>query len=164
MKKLLGPIKKFFSHIKAPVLLILLSLLAGWLIRDAQAIKPKANLVWPIDNMVNVPKDLEKYLLKQDACKEYRGTGSPKGVGLWAVMQVEQSKFAKIAYGCSDSLTAYIMAVKDKSGWTLLPPVEYFANSAGLDVVPKCEVVDKYAVPAKIESFCIDVSGKFINR
>lgn len=132
---------------------------SGW-----AASKNQSNLVWAADNTVKIPTGLQKYLQSQDDCKEYRGTGSPTGIGLWGVYQVSRERFAKISYGCSGSLTNYIMAVKISNQWQLLPPTEYFApfNDAtdrGVGAIPHCHMVEKYKIPSDIESFCIKSDG-----
>lgn len=126
--------------------------------------KNPENLVWAADHTVKIPKDLRNYLQSKDDCKEYRGTGSPTGVGLWGVYQVSRNQYAKISYGCSNSLSNYIMAVKMDGKWRLLQPTEYFApfNDAAdkrVGAIPHCAVVEKYKIPSEIESFCIKPDG-----
>lgn len=120
------------------------------------------NLVWAADNTVKVPKDLQKFLLKQNDCRSYKGAGSPTGVGVWGVYQVAQDKFAKISYGCSINLNLYIMAVKQSGHWALIQPTEYFANVdtlSGNGYLPKCEVLAKYKITKNVESFCVQADG-----
>lgn len=122
------------------------------------------NLVWAADSSVKLPKDLRKFLEKQNDCREYRGSGTPTGVGLWGVYQVSQGKYAKIAYGCSWSLSSYIMAVKQKGGWELLRPTQYFAPfkdgvNPAQGALPYCAMLEKYKIPNDIESFCIKGDG-----
>lgn len=122
------------------------------------------NLVWAADKDVKIPKDLRGYLAAKNECKSYRGTDTPDGVGLWGVYQVSKKQYAKIAYGCSWSITSYIMAVKQDGEWQLLPPAEYFAPfKNGVDpsqgALPYCSIVDKYNVPGEIEPFCINEDG-----
>lgn len=122
------------------------------------------NLVWAADETIKLPDDLKQFLETQDSCNEYRGNGTPAGVGLWGVYQVAQDRFAKIAYGCSWNLSSYIMAVKQDKQWQLLQPPEYFAPfKDGIDpnngALPNCAVIEKYQIPATIESFCINADG-----
>lgn len=141
---------------------ILLGLITPVLLRPAIP----SNLVWAADGSVSVPRDLRTYLSNQNDCKEYRGNGSPNGIGLWAVYQVEASKFAKIAYGCSSSLSSYIMAVKTEQGWQLLPPSEYFADAPGDNsklFLPKCQFISDYKISKNIEPFCIESDGSAKN-
>ncbi len=129
--------------------------------------KPAMNLIWPADNTVKVPPDLFKFLETQNSCEHYRGNDSPTGIGLWGVYQISQNKFAKIAYGCSWSLTPYIMAIKQSNHWQLIQPADYFAPFKGsIDsrggALPFCSVVQKYKVPKDIESFCVQIDGTAI--
>lgn len=126
-------------------------------------LKP-SNLVWAADKTVSVPKGLKTFLENKDNCNEYRGKGTPDGIGLWGVYQTSKGQFAKIAYGCSWNLDSYIMAVKYKGSWQLLPPIGYFAPfKDGVDpakgALPLCEVIKKYGIPKDIESFCIASDG-----
>ena len=123
-----------------------------------------SNLVWAADSTVAMPKGLEDFLESQNGCKEYRGTGTPTGLGLWGVYQTSKGKFAKIAYGCSWNLVSYIMAVKQSGKWQLLQPKEYFASVRdGADPVvgglPRCTVIEKYKIDKNIEPFCIASDG-----
>ncbi|HSX23955.1 MAG TPA: hypothetical protein VLE74_02530, partial [Candidatus Saccharimonadales bacterium] len=98
-----------------PVAIGLGGLIAGIIAtRVLSGRKPPANLVWGADSSIRVPKELQAYLQTRRDCKEYRGAGSPTGVGLWGVYQLSQGKFAKIAYGCSWNLSSYVMAVRYK--------------------------------------------------
>jgi hypothetical protein len=122
------------------------------------------NIVWAADDSVKVPGDLRAYLESRDDCKEYKGTGTPTGVGLWGVYQVADNRFAKIAYGCSWGLSSYIMAVKQKTGWELLKPTEYFAPfkdgiNPAQGALPYCAMLEKHKIPSHIESFCITADG-----
>lgn len=121
------------------------------------------NLVWAADKTVKIPSDLMEFLRTRDDCRGYRGTNSPTGVGLWAVYQVSHERFAKIAYGCSLNLDLYIVAVKEKNRWVLIPPTDYFAGGDAdkLDTsfLPKCTWVDKYQLDKSFESFCIEADG-----
>jgi hypothetical protein len=121
-------------------------------------------LVWASEHTVTLPKDLRTFLEQQDACRDYRGPNTPTGIGLWGVYQTHNNHFAKIAYGCSWSLTSYVMAVKDGKQWKLIPPKEYFAPfSDGANqsqgALPLCSELDMYNIPAAIESFCIKADG-----
>lgn len=122
------------------------------------------NLVWASEPSVKVPKDLRKFLEARNDCEHYRGTNSPTGVGLWGVYQTTQSKFAKIAYGCSWSLSSYIMAIKQAQGWILIQPTEYFAPfkdavDPSKGALPYCAAVEKYKIPGDIEPFCVQADG-----
>lgn len=141
-----------------------IGLVIGLSITTITATKSPSNIVWAADKTVVLPNDLRNFLLTRNDCREYRGTGSPKGVGLWGVYQVHNAKFAKIAYGCSNNLENYIMAVKTDKKWQLLQPTEYFApfsdaTEGRLGAVPYCSVVEKYKIPKDIESFCIKTDG-----
>lgn len=116
------------------------------------------NIVWAIDETVKIPADLRKTLLKKDECRGYRGGDSPPGVGLWGIVQVEQGKFAKIAHGCSWSVTSQVLAVKSKGSWQLVSPLEYFSDTT--QGIPTCNAVIKYKVPVSLEGFCVNDSGK----
>lgn len=156
--------KKLIS-IGLPVLAGLFGLILGVVATKFLLVqKSPSNLVWPADNTVKVPKDLRKFLESQDDCKEYKETGSPRGVGLWGVYQTSKGQFAKIAYGCSWNLSSYIMAIKQKGVWQLLQPTEYFAPfKDGVDpskgALPFCAVVETYKIPKDIEPFCIQPDG-----
>ena len=130
--------------------------------RFFEARKQPANVVWAADKTVRVPASLRSYLMKQDDCKDYLGTNTRTGVGLWGVYQVSQNKFAKISYGCSFALTNYIMAVKQNGKWQLVPPAEYFspfANTQTTGALPLCSQLEKYKIDKSVESFCVDASG-----
>lgn len=151
-----------------PAFVILLSFLAGALITQAMTVyhtkKPITNLVWATDNTVTIPGDLRTFLMSRNDCEHYKGKDSPKGIGLWAIYQVSQSKFAKIAYGCSWDLKSYIMAVKQGQSWSLVQPSEYFApfkdsSGVGDGAVPSCVQLQKYRIDKSTEPFCIDVDG-----
>lgn len=121
-----------------------------------------ANIVWAADKTVNVPGDLRTFLLDQDTCKDYLGTNTQRGVGLWGVYQVSQGRFAKISYGCSLTLTNYVMAIKQKGAWSLIPPTEYFspfANTQTTGALPLCSQLEKYKIDKTVESFCVDAAG-----
>lgn len=123
-----------------------------------------ANLVWAADANVKMPKDLRTFLENRNDCHEYRGAGSPTGVGLWGVYQVSRDRYAKIAYGCSWHLSSYIMAVRQKHDWQLLRPAEYFAPfkdgiNPSQGALPYCSVIERYKIPDEIESFCITNDG-----
>lgn len=128
-------------------------------------LRPPSNLVWAADKTIKIPRDLRTYLQHTDNdCEAYRGKDSPTGVGLWGVYQVSKGQYAKIAYGCSWSLSSYIMAVKKDGSWQLIPPTEYFAPfKNGVDptkgALPFCVVVEKYSIPKDIEPFCILADG-----
>lgn len=120
------------------------------------------NIVWAADETVQIPSSLREYLEQKNVCQNYRGSTTATGVGLWGVFQVSQDKFAKIAYGCSWSLSTYILAVHENSGWKLLEPAEYFApfkGSASTGAIPHCSVLQKYKIDKVIEPFCIAADG-----
>lgn len=120
------------------------------------------NIVWPADKTVNVPSDLRNFLLKQNVCNDYLGKDTKRGVGLWGVYQISQDKFAKISYGCSLTLTNYAMAIKQKGGWSFIPPAEYFSSFADTQktgALPLCSQLEKYKIDKTVESFCIDANG-----
>lgn len=120
--------------------------------------KQPSNIVWAIDSTVKIPTGLRKMLLSQNICKDYRGNNSPPGVGLWGVVQVEQQSFAKIAHGCSWTVSSQILAVKQKNTWVLIPPIEYYSDTvAG---VPNCAAIVKHKVPISLEGFCLNDAGK----
>ncbi|HUP26653.1 MAG TPA: hypothetical protein VM124_03355 [Candidatus Limnocylindrales bacterium] len=152
-----------FTRIGVPLLLMLSGSLVGMVatLIVIQSAKPIENIVWAADNTVKIPKSLRMFLEKQHGCEHYKGTDSERGVGLWGVYQVSHDKFAKIAYGCSWSLSPYIMAVKQDDTWQLLQPTDYFAPfQGGIDhrqgALPFCRVVEKYKITKDIESFCIN--------
>lgn len=120
------------------------------------------NIVWAVDKTVKVPQDLRQTLEKRDDCNNYRGADQPGGVGLWGVIQVEDNKFAKLSYGCSLTLTSYMLAVKQDNKWVLLKPVEYFSNTSG--GVPVCTMITKYNIPGTIESFCTNDKGDVVKN
>lgn len=158
-------VRKKLKKLYLPVIYVSVGLIGGLLIARIVSIIPKpANLVWAADNTVIIPADLQKTLINKNDCASYRGNGSPNGVGLWGVYQVSKLRYAKIAYGCSLNLNLYIMAVKQQDTWQLLNPTEYFAPfKDGVDptkgALPYCSVVQKYKIPAEIESFCINPDG-----
>ncbi len=144
-----------------PVILVLIGLLIGVCLQSyRQHRQSPKNLVWAIDSSVQVPDDLRKFLLTQDNCKNYRGQDAPSGVGLWGVIQVTD-RFAKISYGCSWTLTNYILAYKQNSAWHLISAEEYFgaAHVSGI-AIPACKVLTTYKIPQAIEPFCINTKGK----
>ncbi len=106
------------------------------------------NVVIAADNTISVPKDLVDFLRRQDEC--------PAKVGLYSVYQVSRAKFAKLSYGCSTSLSNYIMAVKNNNQWQLIPVSDYFTVGGFL---PKCIQVEKYQIDKSIEPFCVKDDG-----
>lgn len=166
MKNLSKKLKKYYRQHQKGIKRFVLPVLAAFLLfitgMFTQHIKQEyarpANIVWAIDETVQVPADLRKMLLEKDDCRNYRGVDSPRGVGLWAIVQVEQGRFAKIANGCSWSVSGQVLAVKPKGSWQLVPPIEYFSDTT--QGVPTCNAVVKYKVPIALEGFCINDSGK----
>lgn len=154
--------QKQFMKFRLPAGLVLVGLLVGFLGSSWISSKNQpSNIVWAANNTVALPGGLKPFLLKQTDCKNYIGSTTVKGVGLWAVYQVEKSQFAKIAYGCSVTLRSYIMAIKQNGKWALIPPTEYFAGSdqgsgTGSNNLPKCTELTKYKINKNIEPFCID--------
>lgn len=151
-------IKRHGIHAGWVLLGVLVTLLIGNFIHSRA--QPK-NIVWAADRTIKIPSGLKPYLLKQEGCREYRGKGSPTGVGLWSVYQTSNNKFAKIAYGCSWTLNTYVMAIRDKSGWQLLDPNKYFAPfrdavDPSKGALPYCAVVEKYKIDKTIEPFCVN--------
>lgn len=151
---------KRFLRARLPLLILFgmaIGLTIAWL--QPPDVTPK-NLVWKANDSVNAPADLVKFLRAQDDCKNYQGTNTPRGVGLWGIYQTSKGKFAKVSYGCSTNLSTYIMAVKDNGKWQLLPPTEYFASqSTAARFLPKCSFIDKYKIDSSIEPFCIEADG-----
>ncbi len=154
--------QKQLLKLRLPAGLLTLGLLVGFLGSSWLSAKNQpSNLVWAADSTVKLPSGLKPFLLKQADCKSYIGSGTAKGVGLWAVYQVEKDQFAKIAYGCSSMLNSYIMAIKQSGKWQLIPLNEYFATSdastrPGSSGLPKCSQLAKYKISKAIESFCIN--------
>lgn len=160
-KKQITKIKVIALPIFTGLFGLMIGIFASNVLRDRHT---PANLIWPTDNTVKVPKDLRAFLEELDDCNSYKDTDGPKGIGLWGVYQVSQGKFAKIAYGCSWSLTTYIMAIKQNDKWQLIQPTEYFAPfkeavDPALGALPNCPVVDQYKIPKEIESFCVTNEG-----
>ncbi len=157
--------RKKLASIAIPLLAGLFGLVVGAsLVSFLSSSRRPSNLVWAADNTVKVPKALRKYLATKRDCESYRGTDTPRGVGLWGVYQVSKKQYAKIAYGCSWNLSSYVMAVKQQGKWQLLEPAEYFAPfKDGVDpthgALPHCSVVEKYNIPAELEPFCINADG-----
>ncbi len=155
--------------ISLPLLLVLIGLLAGTVttLIIVHSSKPAQNIVWAADSTVKVPGGLRNFLETQRGCEHYKGSDSPAGIGLWGVYQVSHDKFAKIAYGCSWSVSPYIMAVLQNNQWQLLKPTDYFAPFQGsIDqrqgALPYCAILQKYKVPKDIESFCITADNTAI--
>lgn len=169
-RKLTKKQRQKLRSLALPLITLMLGLLVGiQMTKIIGTSKTPSNLVWAADNTVKVPVSLTDYLLTKDDCKHYKGSGSPKGLGLWAVYQVSGDTFAKIAYGCSWNLSSYIMAVKLGKSWTLLPPTEYFApfnegNDPRTGALPQCSILEKYKIPKSIESFCINADGSAKNN
>lgn len=151
--------QKIIKKFGVPALTAVLVFFGGMFVQTVRQERSRpANIVWAIDETVKVPADLKKMLLKRDDCRDYRSAGSPKGVGLWAVVQVEQDSFAKITHGCSWAVSNQAIAVKQQQGWLLVPAIEYFSDT--LQGVPSCTAVVKYKVPITLEGFCLNDSGK----
>ncbi len=162
--------QKQFKKFLIPIGIGLIGFLIGFVASNViSGSKKPMNLVWVADSEVQLPKDLRKFLEGQQDCREYRGTGTPTGVGLWGVYQIHKGQFAKIAYGCSWSLSSYIMAVRQKTGWELLKPTEYFAPfkdgiNPSQGALPYCAMLEKHKIPSQIESFCITADGSAQNN
>lgn len=135
----------------------------GWLIAMSTRNKQPNNVVWSIDESVAIPSDLRRTLDKQVGCESYRGPGTPSGVGLWGVQQIEQDKFAKVVHGCSWSLDGYVMFYRENKLWQKIDPKVYFAPSqsgSGRSALPNCSVLEKYSISQSMEAFCIQSNGK----
>lgn len=167
MAKKKRKLTKQFNKLKIywkPAVLIVLSVLVGWLLHASSNNQehPK-NLIWAIDETVNVPRDLKRVLQKQNVCQSYRGPNTPQGVALWGVQQISKDKFAKVVHGCSWALESYVMLVKQDSEWQILEGKNYFADglgNSGRSSLPKCEVLETYGIDQTIEPFCIDKNNK----
>lgn len=170
MKKQLKKLTKLFKrHQKSlrrrgvPALVLLAVFFAGMVTQVVwQARKQPSNLVWGVDSSVKVPKDLKNMLLARDDCKDYRSFGSQRGVGLWAVVQIEQDRFAKISHGCSWAINNQTLAVKQSSGWQIVTSLEYFSDTA--QGVPTCTAVIKYKVPIGLEGFCLNDKAQLVKN
>lgn len=166
MKKLFKKLQKYYKkrqrfikRIVVPFLIGLFLLYLGMFIQSVRLERSHPNnIVWAVDKTVQVPSDLRKMLMNRDDCKDYRGGNSPKGVGLWAVTQIEQGKFAKLAHGCSWSVSNQALAVKQRNSWSVVPAIEYFSDTT--QGVPTCKAVVKYKVPIGLEGFCLNDVGK----
>lgn len=158
-------IRKLKTSNRVLIIAILLVLAIGILVGMATATlymdkKPynthPKNVVIAADHTISVPENLVKFLQRQDDCKNYRGNNSSVGVGIYSVYQVSHSKFAKLSYGCSTSLSSYVMAVKNNNQWHFIPVADYFTVNGFL---PKCIEVEKYQIDKSIEPFCIKENG-----
>ena len=151
--------RKFIKRFVVPFIAAILLFGLGMLTQNIrQERSHPSNIVWGVDQTVKVPSDLRKMLMERDDCKDYRGGNSPKGVGLWAVTQIEQNKFAKLSHGCSWSVSNQALAIKQKNTWELIPAIEYFFDTT--QGVPACTAVVKYKVPINLEGFCLNDAGK----
>lgn len=151
--------QKFIKRVVVPFLFGVFLFFLGMFIQNVRLERSHPNnIVWGVDKTVQVPDDLRKMLMNRDDCNDYRGGNSPKGVGLWAVTQIEQNKFAKLAHGCSWSVSNQALAIKQKNSWELVPAVEYFFDTT--QGVPTCTAVVKYKVPISLEGFCLNDAGK----
>lgn len=116
------------------------------------------NAVVLADSSVKPPAGLVDFLKKQDGCK------GQKSIGIWSIYQTSENKFAKIAYGCGVSLESYIMAVKQSSGWILIPVNQYFLPAKDGGSVsgygPSCDIVAKYFIDNSIEPVCVTKLGQ----
>jgi len=142
-----------------PAILVVLAFFAGMARRQYvyEHTQPD-NLVWAVDSTVTVPDSLKVMLRERADCAQYRGADAPKGVGLWAVTQVEDNAYAKLSYGCSWSLSSHAVAVKDGRGWQIIAPEKYFSDTT--QGVPLCTAVIAYRIPATIDGFCSNDVGK----
>lgn len=165
-KKLLKSVQKFWRknrriiiHYGVPLLGLIIAFLVGGYYQRYQAVhtQPK-NIVWAVDKTVTVPSALRSRLMHRHDCQNYKGTDNLEGVGLWAVTQIEQGSFAKLAYGCSWSLSDHAVAVKQATGWLVIPPEQYFTDTN--QGVPLCTAIVKYKIPPSIEGFCGNDVGK----
>lgn len=157
--KYLKPRQKRLKRYGVPIIGAIIIFTLGvsvQIIRQNQT-HPK-NLVWGIESSVKVPRDLRNMLMKRNDCVDYRGYESELGVGLWAVVQTEQDSFAKITHGCSWALNNQALAVKNDNKWALIPSKEYFSDT--VQGTPSCSALVKHKVPAKLEGFCMNDSGK----
>jgi hypothetical protein len=168
-KRLLKIQKKFKSSIKKhrkllikygiPSVLVLVAFLAGSIRQQYvyEHTQPD-NLVWAVDSSVVVPEKLKTMLKQRSDCVGYRGQDAPKGVGLWAVTQVEKDAFAKLSYGCSWSLSSHAVAAKKGQTWQIIAPETYFSDTT--QGVPLCTAVIEHKVPPTIDGFCSNDAGK----
>ena len=166
LKKQLKPIQKLLrKHHKTiikyglPLLLMVMAFIAGRTYQSYKSLHTQPqNIVWAIDTTVNIPDDLRAMLMQKNECQSYRGNSAPQGVGLWAVTHLEQGSYAKIAYGCSWSLSDHAVVVKQANHWTVIPPSEYFSDPN--QGVPLCTAVVQYKIPVQLEGFCANDTGK----
>lgn len=149
--------RKQLQALGKAVVFVLAGVLIGLIFADHLVNKPSNTRIWAADETVVIPDDLYNFLQQQPDCMQPI-TGQP-GVRLWAVMQVEQASFARLAYGCSTELQQYQMAVRVEGNWQLLKDKDYFADSA-VTSLPSCNAVSKYTIPSAIEPFCINSKGK----
>lgn len=151
--------RKTILRYGVPIVLVLVSFCAGGAYQRYHDVHTQPrNIVWSIDASVSVPSDLRNYLMQKNECQSYRGSNAPSGTGLWAVTQIDQGAYAKLAYGCSWSLSDHAVAVKQAKGWTIISPSLYYSDP--IQGVPLCTAVVQYKIPPSIEGFCSNDSGK----
>ena len=158
-QKLLRKHHKTISKFGLPLLLVVLAFIGGAQYHAYKAVHTQPqNIVWAIDNSLTVPDDLRSLLMEKNECQSYRGNNAPKGVGLWAITQLEQGSYAKLAYGCSWSLSDHGVAVKQAGKWVVLSSSQYYADPN--QGVPLCSAVVAYTIPVQLEGFCQNDAGK----
>lgn len=142
--------------------LFLCGVVVGLLLSVAYEKSRPRNLVWPIDERASVPSDLKNFLLSQNRCQNYDGSGQT-GVGLWSVASVYDDSYAKISHGCSSELNSYLLANRVNGNWSLVDPVYYFGKT-GQATIPLCTSVDELTIPAEVEPFCANKAGQAVSR
>ena len=126
------------------------------------SVHPKV-LVWAATTDVEVPKSLSKYLqTRTEDCTGYYGDNTAPGVPLFAIESVVGGKYAKVAIGCSTSLSSGFPVILTSSGWGLLSGAEYYVSAEDDPAknepafLPRCSVVDKYGLPRTFEPSCYE--------
>lgn len=151
--------RRQFIQFGIPILLVICAFFAGTARQQYvyEHTQPD-NLVWAIDAGVVMPDSLKTMLKQRTDCEAYRGADAPRGVGLWAVTQIEHDAFAKLSYGCSWSLSNHAIAIKSGGSWQLIPPEKYFSDTT--QGIPLCTAVVAYKIPPTIDGFCSNDAGK----
>ncbi len=151
---------KRLKYVLSFVGILVIGFVLGFLVAKTPTHKDNNVKVWTVDKTVKMPKGLEGYLSanSQNDCRGYRGTGSPTGVAIFAIEKSVGDDYARMAYGCSDNLTAPsgIVAVKENNKWQLIQPVEYYANGEA----PLCGQLDKYKISKQAEPKCVNDKGR----